>query len=144
MDHVDRAGSLFSQGFSCSQAVCTAFSGELGFEREQALRISSAFGGGMGHNDEICGVVSGGLMVIGMKYGRVRADDLAAKEKCYGLAGDFFREFKRKHGSIRCTDLLGCDLSTAEGVKEAREKDLFTTRCLELVKDAASIIDHLL
>jgi C_GCAxxG_C_C family probable redox protein len=144
MKHEDCAAALFSQGFSCSQAVCTAFSEELGFEREQALRIASAFGGGMGHNDELCGVVSGGLMVIGMKHGRVQADDLAAKEKCHALAGDFFREFRDKHGSIRCTDLLGCNLSTDEGMEEAREKNLFSTRCLDLVRDAVRIIDHLL
>lgn len=46
MDMVERAASVFHEGFNCSQSVCTAFSDDLGYSREQALKVSSAFGGG--------------------------------------------------------------------------------------------------
>ena len=46
MDKAVRAVSLFHEGFNCSQSVCTAFSEGLGFNQEQALKVSSAFGGG--------------------------------------------------------------------------------------------------
>jgi C_GCAxxG_C_C family probable redox protein len=144
LEHEKSAGALFEEGFNCSQSVCAAFSDEFGFEREQALRVSSAFGGGMGHNDEVCGAVSGALMVIGMKYGRVVAEDLEAKQKCYDLAREFFMEFRSLHGSIRCTDLLEYDISTEEGLEMAREKDLFNTRCVHFVSDAAKMLDRIL
>ncbi len=144
MDSVARASVFFERGFSCSQAVCSAFCEDYGFSQEQALRVSSAFGGGMGHNDEMCGAVSGALMVIGMKYGRVRADDMEAKRKCYDCAGEFFRRFKTLYGSVRCTDLLGCNLSEEEGLQVAREKNLFATLCVSFVRDAAKILEQIL
>jgi len=141
---VERAVSLFQEGFNCSQSVCTAFSEGLGYSQEQSLKVSSAFGGGIGHNDEMCGAVSGALMVVGMKYGRVKADDTEAKLKCYNLAGEFMRQFKEIYGSVQCTDLLGCDLSTEDGMQSAREKGLFSTICVNLVRDAARILEGLL
>ena len=141
---VDKAVSLFQEGYNCSQSVCTAFSGKLGYSREQALKVASAFGGGIGHNDEICGAVSGALMVVGMKHGRVRADDSEAKMRCYNLAGEFMTRFKEMYGSVRCTDLLGCDLSTEQGMKHAREKGLFNTLCVSFVRDASKILEDIL
>jgi C_GCAxxG_C_C family probable redox protein len=144
MGNVEVASSLFREGFSCSQSVCAAYSETYGFEKEQALKMSSAFGGGMGLNDEVCGVVSGALMVIGMKFGRVKADDGKAKKKCYSLAGEFFEKFKSRFGTVRCAGLLGCDISTEDGMKTALEKDLFTTRCADLVKSAAELVEQIL
>ena len=144
MDTVERAVSLFQEGFSCSQAVCTVFGRDHGYSREQALKISSAFGGGMGHNDEMCGAVSGALMVVGMKHGRVRVDDTEAKMKCYDLAGECIRRFRVIYGSVQCTDLLGCDLSSEEGLQRAREKKLFSTLCVSFVRDAAAILEQIL
>jgi C_GCAxxG_C_C family probable redox protein len=144
MGNVSRAVALFKEGFSCSQAVCTAFCEGYGFEREKTLLISSAFGGGMGHNDEVCGAVAGALMVIGMKYGRVRADDRDAKEKCYSMAGVFFHRFKSLHGTVRCTDLLGVDISSTEGLQIARSKELFQTRCVDFVRHGAEILEEIL
>jgi C_GCAxxG_C_C family probable redox protein len=144
MDRVERAASFFEEGFSCSQSVCSAFCDDFGFSHEQALKVSSAFGGGMGHNDEMCGAVSGALMVVGMKHGRVRVDDTEAKMKCYDLAGECIRRFKATYDSVQCTDLLGCDLSSEEGLKRAREKNLFSTLCVSFVRDAALILEQIL
>jgi C_GCAxxG_C_C family probable redox protein len=144
MDSVDRAVSLFQEGFSCSQSVCAAFCREFGFSEEQALKVSSAFGGGMGHNDEMCGAVTGALMVVGMKHGRVRVDDEEAKTRCYKAAGEFMTQFKNIYGSVQCTDLLGCDLSSEQGMQQARERGLFNTLCANFVRDAAGILHRLL
>ena len=75
MDVVDRAGSGFEEGFNCSQAVFSAWAEELGLDRETALRVATAFGGGMGHRGDTCGAVTGAFMAIGLKHGRLRADD---------------------------------------------------------------------
>ena len=45
---IDVASSRFSEGFSCSQSVLVAFAPELGLDADAALRVSAAFGGGMG------------------------------------------------------------------------------------------------
>jgi hypothetical protein len=79
-----------------------------------------------------------------MKYGRVKPEDVEAKEQCYALAREFFTRFKAKHGNVKCTDLLGCDISTKEGIETAHEKDLFNTLCTDFVGDAARILEQLL
>ncbi len=49
-------------------------------------------------------------MVIGLKYGKARAGDDAAKERTYALVQEFITAFRAKNGSINCTELLGYDL----------------------------------
>ena len=67
MSKAEVAVDCFEEGFNCSQAVVSAFAPELGLDRETALRVAAAFGGGMGRTGETCGAVSGALMVIGMQ-----------------------------------------------------------------------------
>jgi hypothetical protein len=48
------------------------------------------------------------------------------------------------NSSISCKGLLGFDISTADGMKVAREEGLFVKLCPKYVKDAAEIIEQLL
>jgi C_GCAxxG_C_C family probable redox protein len=85
MTSAERAAELYASGFSCSQAVFAAFSEALGLEPMNALKIAQPFGGGIAGTGSTCGAVTGALLVIGLKHGRVRPEDLAAKEKTYAL-----------------------------------------------------------
>jgi C_GCAxxG_C_C family probable redox protein len=144
MTKVERAAALFAEGFSCSQAVFTAFSDDLGMDRDTSLRISQPFGGGMAHLGEACGAVTGAFMAIGLKYGRTRAGDIEARDRTYALMRQFTDKFKALHCSIQCRCLLGLDIGTEEGMRLAREKDLFKTLCPNYVKRAAEIVEDLL
>lgn len=144
MNKVETAISCFKEGFSCSQAVLSAYSDMHGLNRELALKISQPFGGGIAHMGEICGAVTGAFLVIGLKHGRIKAEDIEAKEKTYELVLEFVKRFKSLHGSINCTELLGYDLGSPEGMKLAEEKELFTTVCPKLVQNAAEIIEQIL
>ena len=46
MGKVEYAVSCFKDGFSCSQAVLSAYGGRFGLDHEMALKVSGAFGGG--------------------------------------------------------------------------------------------------
>ena len=65
------AASRFEEGFSCSQAVLSAFSDLFDLELNLALKISQPFGGGIAHRGDICGAVSGAFMSIGLKQAHV-------------------------------------------------------------------------
>lgn len=65
MDHSTLAAQLFLDGCSCSQAVMAAFCDLTGMDRSTALRLSAPFGGGIGRMREVCGAVSGMMMVVG-------------------------------------------------------------------------------
>jgi len=144
MSKAPDAVSCFKEGFSCSQALLSTYASQLGLDREKALRLATAFGGGMARMGETCGAVTGALMLIGLKYGRVRADDQEAKERTYGLVTEFVKRFKARNGSIVCKELLGYDLSTPEGRRLIEEKGLIPTLCPKFVKDAAEIIEEIL
>ncbi len=144
MDVVERALSAFDEGFNCSQSVFSAFAPELGLGREMALRVATAFGGGMGHRGDTCGAVTGAFMVIGLRHGRVRAEDTETRDRAYSLVNRFAGEFEARRGSIVCRELLGFDLSTPEGERLAEERWPDHMPCRELVRDAATILQEIL
>jgi len=140
----DKASLCFKEGFNCSQAVFSTYAVGMGLDRNTALKVSQAFGGGMAQMGETCGAVTGAFMVIGLKYGRTRADDNEAKEKTYELVKEFTQKFRARNGTIICRELLRCDLSTPEGQRIAKDKELFSTVCPGFVKDAVDILEEVL
>ena len=144
MDKIQSAVECFEKGFTCGQAVLSAYGEELGLTRDLAFKVACAFGGGMARMGSTCGAVTGAFMVIGLKYGRTKVEDTDAREKTYALVKEFVKRFESQHGSIVCNDLLGEDISTPEGSRIAREKKLFLTMCPKFVKDAAEIIEEIL
>ncbi len=144
MNRVEQAVSCFGEGFSCAQAVLATYGPQLGLERELALKVAGAFGGGMGCLGQTCGAATGAFMVIGLEYGKTQAEDEQTKEKAYSLVQEFIAEFQARNGSIVCNELLDCDISVPEEKMLAAEKGLFTTLCPKLVRDAAEIIEQML
>ena len=144
MKPLETAAKRFDDGLNCAQAVFSAYSGEDGISDEKAMRIAAAFGAGIARRAEMCGAISGALMLIGLRHGAAAAGDQAAKEKTYALSQEFIARFKARHGSLACRDLLGVDLSTAAGMKEVKEKHLTSTLCPKFVQDAAQIIEEIL
>jgi C_GCAxxG_C_C family probable redox protein len=144
MSEVEEAVSCFEEGFMCSQAVLSAYAGQFGMDREAALKVSAAFGGGMGRMGEVCGAVTGAFMVLGLKYGRTSIKDAKSHENITRLTRGFADKFKSVNGSIVCRELLGCDLGTPHGQKIFVEKKLRDTLCTKFVRDAAEIVEQLL
>lgn len=144
MNRIEQATSCFQEGFSCSQAVLSTYSKRFGLNRKKALKIAQAFGGGIAQTGQICGAVSGAFMVIGLKHGRIKAEDLEAKEKTYEITRKFMDKFKSQNGSIICKELLGYDISTPEGMKLSEEQNLFETICPKFVQSAVEILDQIL
>ena len=144
MDAKEVAVTRFQEGFSCSQAVFSAYADEMGLDRDTALKIAGGFGGGMGRTGQTCGAVTGAIMAIGLKYGATNAADKETKEKVYALVKEFSDRFKVRHEGVTCKDLLGVDIGTAEGHKIAQEQKLYGTVCTKLVKDAAEIVGEIL
>ena len=140
---VNQAVACFRDDFSCSQAVFSTYAEHLGMDRQLALKVSCAFGGGMARMGETCGAVTGAFMVIGLKHGKVRTDDDDARTKTYALVREFVDRFRAKHSTIVCRDLLGCDIGTTEGKQEYDEKGYGETRCVKFVEDAVTILEEI-
>ena len=139
----EKAVALFRQGFNCSQSVCAAYAEQFGLDRELALRVSGGFGGGIGRTGEICGALSGSIIIIGLKHSAVRGDDKAARLKTYDYVMEFLKRFKSRNNSLLCRELIGCDISTPEGYKRALDEKIIATRCPKFLRDAAEILDEI-
>lgn len=143
MNSIELAKKYFDEKFHCSQAVFAAFAPQYGLPEKQALKIGGSFGGGM-CKGEVCGALTGALMVIGLKYGQCDVDDLESKAKTSELTCLVMDRFKAENGSYLCKDLLGYDLAVKEQAQKARELGLFTDFCPKMVESAAKILEQIL
>lgn len=145
MEHAERARQLFLQGYNCAQAVICAFEDMTGLDRETSARLASAFGGGMGRLREVCGTVSGALLVLGLVCGYADPQDQEAKKAHYRRVQEFARRFREKNGSIVCRELLhGVEIAPGPD-PEARTPEYYAKRpCPQLAYDAAAVLDGLL
>ena len=58
----------FGQRIVCAQQVFAHFADRLGIAPDVAMRTASCFGSGLGRAD-VCGCVTGALMVLGLAHG---------------------------------------------------------------------------
>ena len=115
----------------------------MGMWEELALKLGTQFGGGA-RCGQICGAVSGALMVFGLKYGHCHSENDEEKAHEYALAVEFNKRFCEKNGSVVCKDLLGLDLTVQEDIRIIKEKNLFHTICPQMIADATEIVEQML
>ncbi len=142
MTKSEKALELFARGFNCSQAVLTAFAPDFELDEKLALMLGTQFGGGA-RNGEMCGAVSGALMVLGLKYGHYESDNSEQKSRAYAIAVEYTKRFKELNGSIVCRDLLGYDLTNADDMACIKEKNLFGSICPEMIKSAVEVLESI-
>ena len=138
---VDEVLECFNSGFSCSQAVLSTYCEQFGLDKQSALKLSCAFGAGMGRLGETCGAVTGAYLLIGLKCGQCEVEDRAAKEETFRLVREFANEFTKRNDSTICRELLGVDL--LNGDKQLAGQRVKAV-CPGVVKDAAEIIEKIL
>ena len=143
MDHAEKAASYFMGGFNCAQSVLAAFASDLDIDDELALKLSSNFGGGA-RCGQLCGAVSGAMMVLGLKYGFCRSDDTEQIIRAYDTSVEFQKRFRECNKSVICEELLGYNVSVPEQKAEAKSKGLFRQICPKMVSDAVEILEQLL
>ena len=137
--------SKFSEGYNCAQSVFYSFCDDLHFDKNTALKLACGFGAGMGRKEEVCGAVTGGIMVIGAKYGRGEKDDRTATELTYQKTRELMDRFAEKHGTFICRKLIkGCELTTEEGRKHFKNNNLSNTICQPCVRSVVEILDSIM
>ena len=131
-----KAKSRFEESFSCSQSVFSTLAPEMGIDKETALKIASAFGGGMSRHGEVCGAVTGALMTLGLKFGTALPEN---EDDVREASQKLMREFKEKNGSLLCRELIGYRLIVPEERKKAKESGITRNLCPLLVQNATEL-----
>ena len=138
---VEQAVAFFKEGYNCSQSVVLAYADLFGLEQNFAAVVSAAFGGGMGRLREVCGAVSGMMMIAGLKYPVSDPADRASKAKLYAVEQGLAGVFSEMNGSIVCRELLGLNHTKDDPMPAERTAAYYRKRpCAEYVGAAARII----
>ena len=103
---IDKSQALFDEGYACSQAVLLTFASQFDLDEKTAKLIASTFGGGMGRLREKCGAVTGGFMVLGLKYGNENPKDMETKLVAYRKVRDLNHLVEEIHGTTNCGAIL--------------------------------------
>ena len=143
MDHGIKAAELFLSGYNCAQSVAVAFCDVTGLTESQAAKMSSAFGGGMGRMREVCGAVSGMLMVLSYLYGYDTPGDDVSKKVLYTQVQELAGAFREENGSIICREILKNPPSDPNPTP--RTADFYARRpCAKMVMTAGRLLDQFL
>lgn len=143
---VERAKTLFRQGFNCSQSVFAACADLYGIKDETlALRLSASFGGGIGRMRQTCGAACGMFMLAGLENGSAIEGDAEGKKQNYALVQELASKFNSENGSLICSELLGIAPKPQDPQPEARTEAYYQKRpCIEMVATAVRIfLTHL-
>jgi len=139
---IQLAAESFWKGFHCSEAVLIAMAEYIGVTSELIPKIATGFGGGIASSGSVCGALVGGVMAIGIKYGRSEVTQIKADQKTKNLVRRFIRQFEKVAGSTLCYDITQCDFNTLEGkrkfVDSGRRK-----QCQTLAAKTVSILINL-
>ena len=143
MTHEEKALSILANEFNCAQAVLGAFASDFNIDEELALKLATEFGGGV-RCGQLCGAVSGAMMVLGLKYGNCRSGDKDEITKANDISVEFNQRFYDRNNSIVCKELLGYDFSIPEHRKIIREQNIMMRICPKMVVDAVEIVEQLI
>ena len=144
MDRCALAHQYHQQGYSCAQSVAGAFADLTGWEPEQLFAAVGSFGGGVGgSHEELCGAVSGGLLVLGLLFPHTQGEDRDGKRQIYGLAKQFRQRFFETFGHTRRGDLLRARCGVSEKTTAAARLGL-TAHCDIMVVTAVELLEALL
>ena len=100
--------------------------------------IATGFCGGMSRTAGLCGALVGGIMALGILFGRNSSTD--SPKKIFALSERLVRDFEKQFGSRNCSDLLGCDISTREGQAVFEAKELGKTLCLDITVKTTDLV----
>ena len=141
---VEQAVAFYKLGYTCTQSILASFGPRYSLPQDLAFRIGEPFGAGTSCTNDMCGSVTGAIMLLGLQYGSIHNDDITARSYTYQRVHELIQRFKKIHGSIQCTELLGYNLSEPQQLQTVWEKGLFIQLCPILVRDATQILVEML
>ena len=127
------AKERFLSHWNCTQAVWEALGPTTGVGPEALTRLTTPFAAGMWCG-LTCGAVTGAMMALGMRSGR--DSDSASPDEVKVKVRALVAAMTNSFGDLNCSALMGTDMATDEGVKQAAAKGLFKSKCPLLVEAA--------
>ena len=143
---VAAAVQRFETGYNCAQAVFATYADLFGMSEEDALKLASPMGAGVGRMREMCGAVSAMALLEGLKEGNTDPADKQAQGRTYETVRTMCDSFAEINGSMICRELLGISAREKSAVPSERTTQYYGSRpCAKYVRCAAQLVEkHLL
>ncbi|MFA5902964.1 MAG: C-GCAxxG-C-C family protein [Desulfobacula sp.] len=138
----NKVQELFASGFFCAESVLKAVAIENDVDDAILPAIATGFCGGMSRHAEMCGAVTGGIMGLGLVFGRNTVEEKT--QNCYEAVSEFLKAFKELHGSLNCKELIGYDLGVADELEKFRTDNPGYEKCVRFSMDAASMVQGII
>lgn len=127
MNREEKALTYFTEeGYNCAESILLSFIKE---EDQKMVRLATPFGGGVGRSKDLCGLFTGGVMVIGYFSGREVGGDDSSKSKAYERAREYYLFFEERF-QLKCQDILSKD------VKEPKQI------CNQILKESLGFLEE--
>ena len=126
-------------GLNCAMQVLLYAAPAVGLSDEDALRLGSGFGGGMGH-DGVCGCLTGAYMALGLHCGMAEPGDVSSMIRFRQYKAELDRRFSERFGSVNCPGVLEALKAETPDPGQVREGG----RCAPAIIEACAILRDLL
>ena len=144
MSTSDQVKQAYADGLMCSQSILKVFGPRYGLSGELAGKIACGLAGGMSWEGQVCGAVTGAVMVLGLALCEGTASDELGRQTIQEAVETFTTRFEEQFGKRSCAELLNMEIYTPEGYDAARQSDLFNRKCPGLLAGAAAILEDVL
>ena len=141
MTRYEQAIAYHKKGYNCSQSVLAACTDITGLTEQASFDLGAGFGAGA-FTGELCGAISGAIMVLGMATPVDQTDPVASKRRTGTLAKEMQNRFEEKFGNLRCAPLLKTEISQV--ASPAAQTTGTTQRCEILILSALEIVEDIL
>ena len=142
MDCCERAYAFHKNGYNCCQSVLAAFSDKIGLSEEACAALGSGFGGGAG-TGELCGAVSGAVMVLGLLHPADPNDPTGGKKRAVMLARTLQTRFAERFDALRCRELLQKKFVPDDSTPAAKALEV-TEHCDIMIVTAVELVEQML
>lgn len=108
-ERIKLADELHRKGYSCSQSVAVACADLVDVPKEILFKATEGFGAGMGTGDGVCGALTGGLLIAGLKNSTGNLATPKSKGSTMKISRAMLKSFREKSGALICRELKGVD-----------------------------------
>ncbi len=135
-DTFQKAAETFESGLFCAESVLKVIAEEEGIYSEFIPGIATGLCSGMSRTCNTCGALTGGILALGLVYGRNKPDE--SVEKNYMAVQELMSRFENEFGTLNCRELIDIDLGAEDGPQTFQENECHI-KCREYTGKAAEI-----
>ncbi len=143
MNRCELANTYHDQGYNCCQSIVAAFADKTGLSFEASVNVSEGFGAGAG-SGELCGALSGAIMVLGLTNPVDPEDVVGSKRRVQALSKELQKRFSAQFGAVRCIELLQNRKINGETATGPAKELGLTNHCAIMIVTAVALVEELL